>query len=462
MIAWTVTDAERAAFARFSGDRNPIHHDSVGARRLHGGRLQVHGAHLLLSVVEQAIGAGHLTSAPAALTVTFRHGVEPDVPLTTSFELSSDSLRAQVTADVWPAVDIEIHPGHLDAASILDTRPLVRGTDQPTEHDLGELDGFSGSVELRTGPDGEVAFPLVDTLLGRLRVAEIARISYVVGMRAPGLYSMSSKYEIEFAALTVPPEAAGLNYRVEAVDHRMRRVRLSLSGPTMSATVTAFSPPAPVDQHEVLAEGERPIVNEFAAWRVLVVGGSRGLGAAAVLLLTAGGADVRFTYRDGDADAETVASCTGATALHFDAEGAVRLADSLTGWQPTHLCWFASPARSGGVAGVFSERLTEQLSTVMVDAVEHQVAGLTAPPLKGVLWPSSELIEHPGRGNEELVAVLEAGEASCRRLAETHPGLTVHVPRWPRLSTDQTASLLPVEYADTASVMLAALRALPN
>ena len=238
---WTVTDAERAEFARFSGDHNPIHDDPVAARRLHGGRLLAHGAHLLLSVIDQAIVAGHLTTTPRSVTVAFLHGVEPGMPLTTSFELDDGAVRARGTADIWPAADIVMHTGDARPTSFVDAPPLEGADERPHEHEFTELAGLSGSVTLAALVDHGTAFAHVTDILGDVRVAEIAAISRVVGMRAPGLYSMSAKYEIEFSQAADVIEPRELEYRVEAADSRMRRVRLGLSGPTMTATVTAFS-----------------------------------------------------------------------------------------------------------------------------------------------------------------------------------------------------------------------------
>ncbi|MEJ7800237.1 MAG: MaoC family dehydratase, partial [Ilumatobacter sp.] len=113
VIDWVITDTERARFARFSGDHNPVHTDPVAARRLRGGRLLVHGAHLLLGVVEQATTAGFLDATPGSVDVRFLHGVEPGAPLETTLHASDGAVRATVTTDVWRAVEVTIAPGRL-------------------------------------------------------------------------------------------------------------------------------------------------------------------------------------------------------------------------------------------------------------------------------------------------------------------------------------------------------------
>src|SRR5262245_60318485 len=51
----------------------------------------------------------------------------------------------------------------------------------------------------------------------------------------------------------------------------------------------------------------------------MVVGGSRGIGAAIVAAFAAAGAKVRFTYAGSADAAKAVAEKTGATAVHNDA-----------------------------------------------------------------------------------------------------------------------------------------------
>jgi hypothetical protein len=52
------------------------------------------------------------------------------------------------------------------------------------------------------------------------------------------------------------------------------------------------------------------------------------------------------------------------------------------------------------------------------------------------------------------------GEALCDFYSRTHPGITIHRPRLPRLATDQTASLMPLESMDPVPVLLENLRQL--
>jgi acyl dehydratase/acyl carrier protein len=466
---WTVTADDHAWFTTFSGDANPIHADPVASRRLLGGRMLVHGAHLLLRALEHAAAAGAITTVPAAISVVFRDGVGIGDQLVTRFE-RADGDRIDVSIEragppgaTVATIRVEEGAGAVASDRIDLFEPDAGPPERPSGprtlsvDDLATMVGTEQPSLLPAVDAGacRARFPAITALLGAGRVAELAAISCVIGMLTPGRSSMSSAYDITLHAPT--GDQAMIGHRIDHVDPRMRRVRLTVHGTSMRAAVTAFSPPAPVDQAAVLADGgDAPVAGEFAGWRALVVGGSRGLGEATVRLLVAGGADVRFTWCAGPAEAARLAADVGVTGLRWcapDDDIAAALPDD---WRPTHVCWFASPASSGD----------PDAAAIEVEAFERAVAGLPDPPLVGVLWPSIELLDHPDApsppGTAERVQRALAGEAACDRLAASRPRVGVRAARLPTLLTDRTQTLLPREYGDTATVLLAALRALPS
>jgi hypothetical protein len=249
-----------------------------------------------------------------------------------------------------------------------------------------------------------------------------------------------------------------LRYAVARFDERFAKATIDVSGRTLRGTVVAFVRPQPVDP---TIGDARPRPDEFAGQRWLVVGGSRGLGATTALLVTAGGGEVRLTYRIGADDAERLAASIGAEARRLDVtDPGPGMASILTdGWHPTHLAYFASPPIFDGAGGTYSTQLEERFRTVYVDGFEAVLAHLAVDRLEGVLWPSTEAVDHDVPGLAEYAAVKRRGEALCAALAREHDQLTVAAPRLPRLRTDQTASFLPVDYDDAPTTVLRVLRA---
>jgi acyl dehydratase len=430
---WSVDEAAQSAFVEISGDRNPIHVDPLAARRLPFGRVAVHGMHLVLDALERITDLTH--QAPRRVKATFRHPVGIDDPLITTIALDGDRARARarVTVDVWTAAEIDVElettaPGQ--AGGVLRRDAPCPFREEPEVHDIESLGGLEGSIAIAADQ------PHV--------TASLLALTRLVGMHVPGLRSLFSSFDVTIT----DTGSKELTYRVVKADPRFSQVVLNVDGGAVSGTLTAFARSAPVEQ---MLGAVRPAPGEFAGQRWLVVGGSRGLGALAVLLLEAGGADVRFTYHKGADDA--------GYRLDVEAPLAPQLAGVLDRWQPTHLAYMASPAIFVGAGGVYSSSLFERFRGVYVERFLALVDALDGDALKGVLWPSSVAVDHPPPGMAEYADAKREGETACRRLASERPALTVATPRFPRLLTDQTTSFVPVEFGDAGGELLRGLRA---
>ncbi|HUF99490.1 MAG TPA: hypothetical protein VMM60_15275, partial [Ilumatobacter sp.] len=304
-------------------------------------------------------------------------------------------------------------------------------------------------------------FPALVAVTGMAAARELVALTALVGMHVPGLHSMFSSLSVEFGgngSITGSPD--DLAYEVTLVDRRFSRATIAVTASSLTGTVVAFVRPSPVEQHV-----DTGAVNngEFAGHRWLIVGGSRGLGAAAVRLLTAGGAEVRFTYHRGADDAAAIHAGTGAAAARLDVFNQA-LPDSLLAalgpdWAPTHLGWFASPPIFVGARGTYSKPLFDRFRSAYVDAFSTAIEHLVPRGLMAALWPSSEAVDTDVPGLAEYADAKRLGELRCRELERSYPPLHIAAPRLPRLLTDQSTSFVPVEFGDTAIEILAALRA---
>jgi MaoC like domain/short chain dehydrogenase len=436
-----VDAAAQDAFVALSGDANPLHTDPLAARRLPFGRLAVHGVHLALLALD-AWGAT-TGSTPGRVRATLRHpvGVGDDVAL------SVDGETVRLTVDARLVADVRIDAGSAPTAALEPLGPI--GT--PANRSIGELASCAGPLPL--AGDGEAMaarFPHVPVAV----TATLLAMTRLVGMEVPGLHSMLSSFDVTFGGEPV----GAARFGVTDVDDRFSKVTISITGEGANGTVVAFVRPEPADQ---LVDIGDVAPGEFGGVRALVVGGSRGLGAAAVQLLAAGGADVRFTYHRGADDAARVAASAPGSAAHpFDVADTAQL-DALMsdGWHPTLLAWFASPPIFVGARDVYVPALFERFRAVYVDDFVRAVDRLDPRRLDGVLWPSSEAVHGVPR-MAEYADAKRAGEAACDALRDRHPHLRVHAPRFPRLRTDQTASFVPVDHDEPAPHVLSALREL--
>jgi NADP-dependent 3-hydroxy acid dehydrogenase YdfG len=200
---------------------------------------------------------------------------------------------------------------------------------------------------------------------------------------------------------------------------------------------------------------------EFRNRKALVIGGSRGLGEVTAKLLAAGGAEVRLTYHRGAEDAQRVVDdivAAGGQAQCFQLD--VQKPELPAGWDPTDLYYLATPFIFGATAGLFQEPLFRTFCDYYVTGFQAIVQQLLPGGLRRVFYPSSSALEELPANMYEYVAAKAAGEAVVRYLLRHHSQLRIHCSRLPRLATDQTASVMPVDNKDPVRVMLAELRAM--
>lgn len=467
------------AFAAVSGDWNPLHVDPNVARRSPFGRPVVHGIMLVLRSLElwcEHAGAMRLRSihvrflAPVCVGDAFVVGFgdeDIDGPEPGIRVLGADGRPAVTIAlHVQPAEEAPRFPD--DRAPSAGSGPGEGGSLRPADPDFPELAGAAGFVadeldvqQLRRLYPG-LALPL-------RQIAALACSSTLVGMHCPGLHSLYSALDLEFEDVDDAADA-GLHYRVERADARFHRLQMQVHGLGARGRVTAFQRAAPVRQLSSTAAAALVSGDEFRGRRVIVIGGSRGLGEVAAKLLAAGGAEVLLTGTQAGAssDAQRVAVEIGSAGGIASALALV-LPDGVDGflaalpdaWTDVDLCFFATPPIPSQPAGAFDLSLFRALGDVYVGAPAEIVAGLyrVGRRVSTLLNPSSEFVESVPRAMGEYACAKAAAEVLCRSLETRYPGLVAQAPRWPRLATDQTASTLPQSLADAGPVVLAALRA---
>lgn len=467
---FVIQPEDSTAFARLSGDFNPLHLDSVAARRLQFGDTVCHGVHLVLLALEGLARSGTLRGRSLqAVSAVFQQPVRTGV-----------AVRCVATPD---ASGGRIRISGLVAARAQFTVQLTLGPEAPAP-EVAEAapeaacaprsPAFPADAQAQQAVGGEVPLRLNPALLqqlfpalaawpdGRAVAADLMASTNVVGMRCPGLNSIYSEFKLQRSA--APRSSAVASYSVVHVDPRFQKVRLRLQGALLEGTVDAFFRPPPVAQRtldELAAITEPGCVS---GQRALVVGGSRGLGELVAKMLLAGGAEVTITYARGAADAaRTVAEARerGAVcqALQLDAMAplAPETAAMLAQAGYTHLYHFATPAIGKSPSGQWSQALFESYCRVYVASLAElaQAAGdgsRAGGPLH-VFYPSTVFLDTAEKGFAEYCAAKAAGETFCDHLALNAARYVVQRPRLARMKTDQNSSVLGPDAADPYPAM---------
>ena len=321
--------------------------------------------------------------------------------------------------------------------------------------------GASGTIALPGVAAARRAFPHAAKALGAHAVAALAGLSRVVGMECPGRDSLLSAVEV---VVTRRAASNRLSWRVGKADPRFKLLRLQVGNECLSGTVDAFltQPPSEIPIFEGVAAQVDP--TEFAGQRALIVGGSRGLGAATALIIASGGGLPLVTFASGSAEVallrrEARRAGRRIDALRFDVitDSTDRLRRGSRRFGVTHLYYFATPRIFARRREPFDAMLFERFAAFYLKGFADACAAAGASGLT-VFYPSSTALDEPVRELTEYAAAKAAGEVLCRQLAAMTPGLRVVVHRLGRIATDQTASVVAAPAVDPVPVMLPIVR----
>jgi hypothetical protein len=462
------TSDDQLAFAGLSGDSNPLHVDPVIARRLLFGQPIVHGLHALLWSVDECLRFRTQSLELRAVKANCQAGIgvgQTVKCICTDHDEHPVDIRLEVDSVPVMWIQIDWSPSSEHQTDTLQTAFHAPG--KCRERSFGELSGASGSVPLYLDRKMAAAlFPNLMRLVPPVQVAELLATTRLVGMECPGLHSIYAGVDLVFFRdRDGVPE---LNYHVADGNQRLALLLMDVEAPGMRGQIRTFFRPAPHEQAAFADVCREVESSEFLEQRALVIGGSRGLGEAAAKLLAAGGAEVILTYYRGEQDAkriveEMAARGTKAGCLPLNVlEPAPALLSKLmtASKKPLYLYYFATPFIFGAAKGRFSTRRFTTFCEYYVTGFLRTVHSLAASSagLQKIFYPSSAAIEELPLDMGEYAAAKMAGEILCDFLQKTHPGLCIHKPRLPRVATDQTASLLPVNNQDPLAVLIAHLR----
>ena len=455
---------DQRAFARLSGDFNPIHVDPAAARLTAVGEPIVHGLHALLRTLDQHFSR---TSLPSTVTARFERPiivgdtVQAGRTDPTTVVLTLDGDLSLATIRVEP-----LQSSHDDVRGLAAGRGSKRSSVRPAVWTLADIGNARGVITLNQSNVIARMFPRASRAFGVETIRALAAISRLVGMECPGRDSLLSALWLRVDRSN---SRKHLHWRVARVDPRFGLVKIEADSGGVSGTIDAFLRPSPVSLPSWASVAATVRAEEFAGQRALVVGGSRGLGAATAQLIAAGGGAVLATFATGKTEVSTMRRTAARSgfkmeATHFDVrqDSAELLTKVCKQFRPTHLYYFATPRIFGRRRDpfdaeqfrIFADFYVERFATVCR-------AAMNAVPTLDVFYPSTTgLGADAVRELTEYTAAKAAGEALCTSMNASIPGLRIAVRRLPRVATDQTATMLPIASANPIDTMIPILREL--
>ena len=455
--AFTLSD--QAAFARLSGDENPMHIDPVLSRRMLFGAPVVHGVHLLLWALEHLCAGMSGAHKLDSLKVAFETPVLVEHQAVLKIDaIGADTFRAVIRVGAKTAVRITavISEGSWAGAWPAEREPIRDCRDTRPE----ELADRSGAIPLELSAEILARqFPFVAVILPRGQIAILLASTRLVGMECPGLRSIYSALALQFSGSTA--RSGSLTYRTRNFDERFSLVQMALSCDGVTGEAAAFVRPAVRDQAPFGDMAKLVSPGRFAGVKALIVGGSRGLGEVTANLIAAGGGNVAVTYHLGREDAQRVVAAIRdgggqACALRYDLQAAP---PGEIPTAPYTLGFFYASAKIRASAGMFDQSLFRDFCRYyLTGALECLDWFANRSGTEGTfVYPSSVYVSAVPAGFAEYTAAKAAGEVACQEAIQRYRKMKLLVPRLPRMMTDQTVSLRDAQAEDPAAVMASLL-----
>jgi len=454
------------AFARLSGDSNPLHLDPLLTRRTPMGDPLVHGVHVLAWALDRALKELGAIAVQAVLARFVKPVFVGDCVTLTFGARTEDEIDLLVRVDrlvvMRVALSLRKQPESTVRAAAVQAIP--RDHAFPLALGMDDMVNRSGAVALPDVNAVKEAFPVLAAAWNADRAAALIATTRLIGMECPGLHSLFLGLH-----LVLRPDVGSqhcLNYAVTNVDDRFRTVDIQVTGPGLDGNLNAMVRHPPVAQPRMTELSAAIPAGVFKDYhhQALIIGGSRGLGALTARLLAISGVKPIITYAVGRVEAEEVAADIGNVCeiMPFDVclPAVEQLAEKKI--MPTHLYYFATCHIFRRPAGYFSAEYFRDFSRFYVTGFASLVSALADYGTKNlkVFYPSSVAVEEPVKDLAEYAAAKAAGEKLCDHLNRFHPQVKVVVQRLPRVLTDQTATAANIEIADARSVMVPIIKAM--
>lgn len=184
-------------FANASGDFNPIHVDSVFARRLITGGQTVHGMYTLLFALE--LYYQKYTHIPKKIKVFFQKPILEGEVIDFFFEKNSTETHIIALNEYGQVASILLAgEGNTITKPIQNRRPYRK---RIKNYSFPDIKGQFGTLSaLAVQKDLDHKFSNVSRMLGAHSVALIMAFSRLVGMSMPGLHSIFTGLDLNFGS----------------------------------------------------------------------------------------------------------------------------------------------------------------------------------------------------------------------------------------------------------------------
>lgn len=438
-------------FALLSGDFNPIHLNRIKARKYFTGQIIVHGINVFLYLLEILVEKNFYFLAN--YKIKFKKYIKVDE----HFYIYWDNKKKYITAQ------------NKNNEVLCEVRCTERGFFSNNYLVKKENDIWN-SIPLNLVSDYEInnntfscihsgkkthakfLYPNLTKLLGANIVFEIAGLSAIIGMRYPGLRSIFLGLNLSFL------EKKGNKKKVQLTNEtRFGLVRLQYKGINIQSNLEACFRPQETKLKSYLDLKAKVNHNiDMQNIKVLIVGGSRGIGAVTAIILSIYNCDVTITYYKCKEEAYFIKNeieRNGRSIKIFQLDITKKSSLEKVSNIYNQVYYFATPKILKNSSPHFDEKLYYLFHSFYVEGLKNILKKCYSKNLLYFMYPSTDFISSNEKGFKEYIKAKLEGEKVCEKFNGLMKGLKINKPRIPQVLTDQTQSLIPKNYSDIIKIV---------
>ena len=436
-------------FAIFSGDYNPIHLDKITSRRSFTGTIIVHGINIFLNMLELMVIKKLFFNSE--YKVKFRKYVTLDKYLYIYWNEEKKELQAKSrNGEIFCIIKCIKRNFYLNNYLVKKEKNILGKI--PLNLDTDNLINKETFKRIHSGKKSysKKLFPYLSNILGENIVFEISGLSSIVGMRYPGLRSLFLALDLNFL------EEKGKKKIKLANPTRFGLVKLKYEGINISSNIEACFRPKVTDAYNYVDIKKKLNFNaDMSNTKVLVVGGSRGIGAVTAKILSIYNCQVTITYNKGKEEANAVKKDVkkyGKTIKLLKLDVTEKKTFQNISNIYNQVYYFPTPKILKNTSNNFDIQSYKLFHSFYVKGFEDVIKKCLSEKLLYLMYPSTAFITTKEKGFMEYIKAKQEGELICKKY-EGLMDLKIHRPRIPPLLTDQTLSLIPKNYPDIVEIV---------
>lgn len=456
-----ITEDLHLLFATFTGDKNPIHVSKIIARRLVFGRRIVHGIHVLLLALESYYQ--FYNQNIACIKFKFIKPIFINVEL--KFILLEKYIYIKsIDDEILTTIEVIISDND---ESFNDYHLNIKNHfSEPVIFDLSKIKFHNKSDFIVSGnPDlAKALFPTLFFKYGIGVVSEIGALSFLVGMKCPGMNSLFGGGIINIQLQVDKPYYSIVNYY-----NKFNLLKIQYAGFGIIGSLDAFIRNT-TDKFVNFHLLENLVLHkEFEKVNALIIGGSRGVGGEIAKLISLGGGNVTITYDIGLDDSiklqkEILIHCgKKIKIIQYSASNKLNVEFSKSDFNQIY--YMASPKIINDYKNSFNNDLYNIYREIYNKCFLNLIKKVVISKAKyktNIFYPSTVFLNSNNIDFFSYKKNKLIGERLCRMINRRGSVLIIY-PRLPKMNTDQNLSIFGFQkLEEVAPTMLRFIRDMCN